>query len=121
MKPFRTILFAADFSAASHEAFRMACSLAVEGKTRLLVLHVLEADWIPEEPAGLGQAVQFYDAGTPPGAEEALKQRLCAAYIPDRPVDIEYYTRRGNAAAEILCMADEAQADLAVVGTHGRT
>jgi len=29
MQPFRTILFAADFSENSRDAFRMACSLAV--------------------------------------------------------------------------------------------
>ncbi len=44
MEPFTTILFAADFSDASVEAFRMACSLAVEGRARLHVLHVVEVD-----------------------------------------------------------------------------
>ena len=36
MQPFRTILFAADFSENSKEAFEMACKLAVKDKTRLL-------------------------------------------------------------------------------------
>ena len=40
VKPFRTMLFAADLSKNSTEAFRMACSLATEKKTRLFVLHV---------------------------------------------------------------------------------
>ncbi len=39
---FETILFAADFSDNSKEAFRAACSLAVENQTRLVVLHVAE-------------------------------------------------------------------------------
>ena len=55
MQPFRTILFAADFSENSKEAFRAACSLAVENKTRLIVLHVVEPNWVPEEPVHLGQ------------------------------------------------------------------
>ena len=38
MQPFRTILFAADFSENSKEAFAQACSLAVEDKTKLFVL-----------------------------------------------------------------------------------
>src|SRR5262245_33604171 len=91
MRPFQTILFAADFSVASQEAFRMACSLAVVGETRLHVLHVIEPDWVPEEPAGLGQVIQFYDAGTDEGRDETLKRRLCAAYAPPQPVDVAYH------------------------------
>jgi nucleotide-binding universal stress UspA family protein len=121
MKPFQTILCAADFSVASQEAFRMAGSLAAEGETRLHVLHVIEPDWVPEEPAGLGQVVQFYDAGTDGGRDEALKQRLVAAYAPCQGLAVEYHTRHGDAATEILGMAGAVRADLIVVGTHGRT
>ena len=53
MKAFQTILFGADFSEGSREAFRAACSLAVAGQTRLHVLHVIEPRWIPEEPDAL--------------------------------------------------------------------
>ena len=44
MQSARTILFAADFSENSVEAFRIACSLAVERETRLIVLHVIDPD-----------------------------------------------------------------------------
>jgi nucleotide-binding universal stress UspA family protein len=121
MQPFQTILFAADFSENSQEAFRMACSLAVEGQTRLHILHVVEPDWTPEEPAGLGQAIQFYDAGTDGGCDEAVKRRLCAAYVPSQPVEVDYDTRHGDAAMEIIRRAEAVRADLIVVGTHGRT
>ena len=50
MQPFRTILFAADFSENSKEAFRAACSLAVEDKTKLVVLHVVEPKLATREP-----------------------------------------------------------------------
>ena len=44
----------------SEDAFRAASALAGEGQTRLHVLHVVEPDWVPEEPPGIGQAsVQF--------------------------------------------------------------
>ena len=39
MQPIRTILFAADFSENSIEAFHTACALAVGKQTRLVVLH----------------------------------------------------------------------------------
>ena len=55
MQPFEKILFAADFSENSKEAFRAACSLAVENKTRLVVLHVAEPKFVPEEPVYYGQ------------------------------------------------------------------
>lgn len=122
MKPFRSILFAADFSEASRDAFRMACSLTVEGETRLHVLHVFEPNWVPEEPAGFGQAPLFYDgSGTDGGRDESLRARLCEAYAPSRPIDVEYHTGHGEASGEILRMAEEVEADLIVAGTHGRT
>src|SRR6185312_15250910 len=52
---FRTILFAADLSARSHEAFRVACSLASEGATRLVVVHVKEEFPIVEPLVGFGE------------------------------------------------------------------
>ncbi len=121
MKPFRTILFAADFSEASHEAFSMACSLAVEGETKLHVLHVDEPNWVPEEPAAFGQPIQFYDDEIDGSHMEALSTNLSSAYTPSRPVDVAYHTRHGEAAAEILRLAEEVDADLIVSGTHGRT
>jgi nucleotide-binding universal stress UspA family protein len=121
MRPFQTILFAADFSGNSREAFRCAGSLAVAGAARLHVLHVLEPDWVPEEPAGLGQPVQFYDAETDGGRDEALQRKLRATYAPDHPVAVEYHARHGQATTEILRLAEEVRADLIVTGTHGRT
>jgi nucleotide-binding universal stress UspA family protein len=54
MQPFRTILFAADFSENSKEGFGIAGSLAVENKTRLIVLHVVEPDWVANGPDLVG-------------------------------------------------------------------
>ena len=63
MQTFGTILFAADFSQNSKEAFREACSLAIDNETRLVVLFVVEPNWVPEDPPCYGQqAVQFYAA-----------------------------------------------------------
>lgn len=122
MTPFQTILFAADFSESSQEAFHTACSLAVEGRARLHVLHVVEPNWVPEDPSFFGQTgVQFYDANTDGSREEQLRQKLCLAYAPDVPIEVEYHVQRGNPATEILHKAEEVGAALIVVGTHGRT
>jgi nucleotide-binding universal stress UspA family protein len=122
MTNFRTILFAADFSENSQEAFRAACALADEGQTQLHVLHVVEPDWVPEEPPGIGQAsVQFYEAARNGGRAEATTLKMREVYAPARPACVEYHTREGDPPTEILRLAEKVGADLIVVGTHGRT
>ena len=122
MPSFRTILVAADFSEPSEEAFRIACTLAEETKTRLFVLHAVEKTRVMEQP------IAFNELGAPlplPSGEsahhEALKERLLEVYAPNRPVDVEFRLHDGAAADEILRLAGEVGADLIVLGTHGRT
>jgi nucleotide-binding universal stress UspA family protein len=122
MEPFRTILFAADFSENSKDAFRMACALAVENQTRLLVLHVLEPDLVPEGPTYVAQpTVPFSETGGEQGRPEAVKRRLGEVYAPAQALDVEYHTRLGAVSEEVLRMADEVGAELIAMGTHGRT
>ena len=42
-------------------------------------------------------------------------------YAPDTPIEVFYHVKQGNAATEIVHMAEEVEAELIVVGTHGRT
>jgi nucleotide-binding universal stress UspA family protein len=121
MQPLRKILFAADFSENSKDAFRAACSVAIENKTRIFVLHVVEPNWVPEEPAYFGQqAVQFH-AGAPDKAHhQAIVQKMHEVFAPDHSIDVEYQTREGDASQEVLRMAEEIGCDLIVMGTHGR-
>ena len=122
MQPFATILFAADFSENSKEAFRAAWSLAVENETRLVVLHVVEPNWVAADPVCYGQiSVQFHAAEPDKAHHAALRRKLRDEYMPDRPIEVDYQTREGEAAVEILRMAKEWGSDLIVMGTHGRT
>ena len=122
MQPFRTILFAADFSENSKEAFRLACSLAIDNKTRLVVLHVAEPNFVPELPVPYGQpAVQFFPAEADKAHHEVLRQKLAEVYTPIQPRNIEYLTREGDRAAEIVKVATEIGSDVIAMGTHGRT
>jgi len=121
MQPFRTILFAADFSENSKEAFRAACSLAVENQTRLIVLHVVEPDGVPADPVHFGQPIDQHIATRDERRPEALKRKLSEVFIPSHPIDVQYHTSEGDAPAEILGMADEVGSDLIVMGTHGST
>jgi nucleotide-binding universal stress UspA family protein len=122
MQPFRNILFAADFSENSHEAFRIACSLSSETKTRMSVLHVVEPHWVAEEPAYFGQPmIQFFDAGAQPNGLEAIKRRLIDHYTPNHAIDVTYAVREGEIPDEILKLAEQHGSDLIVMGMHGRT
>jgi len=122
MKPFHTILFAADFSENSKEAFHAACSVAIENETRIFVLYVDEPSLVPEEPVYFGQQAVQYQAVVPDKAHiEAIKQKLREVYAPGRPIDVEYERREGDPSREILRMADEIDCDLIAMGTHGRT
>jgi nucleotide-binding universal stress UspA family protein len=85
-------------------------------KTRVIVI------FVAEEPMVLGEI------GTPigirepsPGAQQEIRQRLRAFYVPEHPVDVEYRSMQGAVAEQILRMADEVDCDLIVLGTHGRT
>ena len=122
MLPFRTILFAADFSDNSKDAFHLACSIAVENKTRLIVLHVVEPTLVSAQAVYFGQAgVQFYEAGADDSRLTALRKRLCEAYVTNHPLEVEYHTKEGEPAQEILRVARETGSDLIAMGTHGRT
>ncbi len=120
MQLFRTILFAADFSENSKEAFRAACSLVEEDKTRLVVLHVAGANFVAEEPVYYAQqVVQFFPKEPDRAQHEALKQKLREVYTSDHLPDVEYKTSEGDTAEAILRMATEIGSDVIVMGTHG--
>ncbi len=122
MQPFRHILFAADFSENSQEAFRVACSLCGETKTRMSVIHVVEPHWVAEEPVYFGQpAVQYFDSGPEPTGLEALHRKLVDQYTPNHAIDITYFVKEGEISSEILDLAEQTASDLIVMGTHGRT
>jgi len=122
MQPFRNILFAADFSENAQEAFRVACSLSSETKTRMSVLHVVEPHWVAEEPVYFGQpTVQHFDSGPEPNSPEALKARLMDQYTPNHAIDVTYFVKEGEISHEILSLAEQTGSDLIVMGMHGRT
>src|SRR6476660_3104999 len=101
MPLFKQILFAADFSDTSRDAFRIACSLARGSESRILVLHVLEGFRAAEEPAYFGQQSVRYIGTDPTEANlDSVESRLSQTYVPDRPILVEYRARSGLASEE---------------------
>ena len=106
MTSFRTILFAADLSEDSEGALALACSIAGQARTRLIVLQHRG------DRSGSRERLKSHRL-----AEKALDRALC----PRGCIDVEYQIREGKPSSEILRMAQEAGADVIVKGTHGRT
>ena len=80
MNAFRTIVFAADFSENSREAFSVACSLSREDKTRLVVLAVAKSDWVADDPVCLGQSSVAFHKKAPTSAVSNCSSRSCEMF-----------------------------------------
>ena len=113
MLPFKTILFATDFSPASTVAFNVAAALARDYRARVIAVHVIE-------PVRVG----FSEYGSYIGPEEEkghAMEMLSAIVAPSPRVMLERRLLEGDPAEMIAEAAADANADLIVMGTHGRT
>jgi len=113
MLPFKTILFATDFSPASHVAFDVAAALARDYRARVIALHVIE-------PVRMGFSEFASYVGPDEDTGQAMEM-LRALKAPSPMVTLEYRLLEGDPATVIAETAEEAGADLVVMGTHGRT
>jgi nucleotide-binding universal stress UspA family protein len=112
MLPIHTILFPTDFSENAQQTFPLACSLARDCDARLLVLYVM--------PPPLGH--EELEAQRTP--EEYCKDAWRALHgmeAPDPSVRVQHRLEEGDASRRILAVSRDAEADLIVMGTHGRT
>jgi nucleotide-binding universal stress UspA family protein len=108
-----------DFSPASATALQYALSLAQRSEARLIQLHVL--DWPPDRPTppGLGP-----DLGADRRMQREAALRELRLAVPDearlwcRPEEV---VRVGRPHEEIVRLAHERDADLIILGVHGRS
>lgn len=113
MLPFKTILFATDFSPASTMAFSVASALARDYNARIVALHVVE-------PVRAGFA-EFNTYVGPDEDKGVAMETLRSLKAPSPRLTIEYRLLEGEPAPVIAETAAEVDADLIVMGTHGRT
>jgi nucleotide-binding universal stress UspA family protein len=123
--PFSRVLCAVDFSDPSLRGVDYAMSLAKESDARLTLVHIVEWPWPEPPPPPMDEvppvlAMQLGEFRK--HREEEAAARLLAL-IPEearvwcRPT-IE--VRHGKAYVEVLRIAADVQADLIVIGMHGR-
>ena len=111
MLSIHTILHPTDFSAQSEHAFQLACDLAADYDANLVIVHVVAAP------------IMFGDGAILPptyDCRDELQDKLLGLEVPDDRVGVVRRLEEGNPATEILQVAHVCQADLIVMGTHGR-
>jgi nucleotide-binding universal stress UspA family protein len=114
-----TILCPLDFSDTSARALEYALSLAQETDARLILAHVVEG---VIEPARFGEVAHFSVPEYHRFLEQEAIMRLKAA-VPDEArtwCKPEERVVSGNAAREIVRMAEDTGAQLIIMGVHGR-
>ncbi len=116
----KRILCPIDFSEFSEKAFQYACSLARHYGSTLLLEHVVEPIYVTSpyySYASLGTIDAIYDDM----ASDALK-KLNSWMARDgvKTIQMHPFVRKGFIATEILSFAQQHDADLMVMGTHGR-
>ncbi len=111
------ILVATDFSETADAAFDYGVDLAKQLGAKVIVMHAYE---LPVYGFPSGALVASVEMATRimSGAQEAL-EAACKARASSG-VEISQVVRQGVAWEEVHRVADEINADLIVIGTHGR-
>jgi len=109
----KTIVFPTDFSTASDAALVHAAALARQSGARLLIVHV------EEPPVAYGGGELYY--GLPEPDSERILKMLEDVKPCDPSVPYAHRLMMGDPAGEIVRIAADEQAEMIVLGTHGRT
>lgn len=115
----RTIVVPVDFSPSAEKAFTWALALAEKWQARILLLHVVS---LPiSAPVVMGVHLHLTDLEAALLADAKAKMRGLLARSQGKPVQVEAKVISGHPVAAICRAAEQEQADLIVIGSHGRT
>ena len=118
MKPYQRILMATDFSEASLPAWKRALAMAKESQTELFVIHAYEP---PNVVQAAADAPFVYEDWTQKVRASASKRLdLLVVEAQTAGVHATAIVEAGNADESIVKAAEDHQADLIIMGTHGR-
>ena len=116
----KTFLVPTDFSECAKKAAAEALMLAESFSGRVVFLHVV--DLYPVYSNSYADDMEVFVPLAPPSPEELESEwQAFLSGLPLKKVDWEKSTEEGQAAVAIVRQAEQRQADLIVIGTHGRT
>lgn len=107
------VIFPTDFSTCADAGLEYAATLARDRGATLLVVHV------EEPPLAYGGGEMYY--GVPEPDTDQLREMLVRVKPTDVDVPVEHRLVVGTPAQAIVDLAEEENAELIVMGTHGRT
>lgn len=115
----KTILFPTDFSQGARAAMDYAVSLAQDYKAKLILLYVIQdisiAEWYIPSSISAADLVEDMQKSAEKEMEKWGAEAAAQVSVVDRLVT------RGVPFVEIIATAKAKNADLIVIGTHGRT
>lgn len=120
-EPFNKIILATDFLKTSEDACKRALFLAHTCKAKLMVLHVLDKDeWY--FPTHYFYTEEGFDQLAENQAQVRKQRKDALKKLTDSfDLDTEAIYTEGDPGHEIIRIAEEQNADLIVLGTHGDT
>lgn len=109
----QTILHPTDYSDAAKQALQLARSLARDHGAKLVILGVT----MPTPPV----SEVYVPVGEMEGQLEEVRRQVAAIASAIDDVPVETHALQGMPGQAIVAVAEECQADLIVMGTHGRS
>lgn len=113
MLPIHTILHPTDSSETAAQSLQFARSLARDYGAKLVILGVVE----PLPPV----SEIYVPVGEMSGQVEELRRQMAKVASAIGDVPVEPHALQGSPGPAIVAVAEECQADLIVMGTHGRS
>ena len=120
MLPIKKICCPTDFSDPSYEALDIANEMALHFKAQLLLVHVvtpIPVIPIHDDPTSFN--LPLYEKEMETGALKALRQ-IREEKVP-APITARAVVVQGDAATRIVRLAEDEDADMIVIATHGFT
>ncbi len=108
----KKVLFPTDYSEASNAALRHAVSIARQSEALLLVVHV--------EPNGLSLGATSTSDSIAQQEADLVTLLSSVTSGEEKPISHEFRVLRGDAASEIVRVAEEEQVELIIMATSGR-
>lgn len=113
---FKRILVPVDFSEGSVDAFNLAVYFTKERDSKIILTHIISEPQITDPV----YSSEYFTPSIIADLKDELEEKIKSEYIGNRKNDIGIVIRRGYPPSEIVSLINENDADLVIMGTHGR-